>query len=412
MASDDGRLLLYAVLGFGGGIYTFFKGFRQYREYRIVADTPATHIRGISMGLVQVRGQAVGEQILTSPLTRTPCYLYRVVIEEWRTGSDNNGEWKHYATDIQSTPFYLQDPSGNVLIDAAGAELDLSSGSTRKLDNRRVGPLPPGAAVDADIFQYIAQAKVRRFTQALERGIAQPGSEGSLAPQRSRSSLLGFLMDPGAALGGVLQRQILQTMVARRGAVEEIRGLAQEAGRHPKGSAEYKAAVERLDQAYAGAMGRKNLHAPEPAIVLAFIERHSTALMAATGAPPSNSNSGGGTNPASQVGPADAQQAVARAIQGAVQAAYGHFRLTEHCVIPGQTYDVTGTCAENPHARDDYDRNIILKGTHEPTFLISSNIGEQLESSLRKRAVWMVLGGAGLAVVCLAIVLGKLGLLF
>ena len=102
MASDDGRLLLYAVLGFGGGIYTFFKGFRQYREYRIVADTPATRIRGISMGLVQVRGQAVGEQILTSPVTRTPCYLYRVVIEEWRSGSENDGEWKHYATEYRA----------------------------------------------------------------------------------------------------------------------------------------------------------------------------------------------------------------------------------------------------------------------------------------------------------------------
>ena len=92
-------------------------------------------------------------------------------------------------------------------------------------------------------------------------------------------------------------------------------------------------------------------------------------------------------------------------------AATGHYRLTEYCLLPGQTYDITGTCAENPNPRDELDRNIILKGTNEPTFLISSRTEKEVQSWLRKQSLWMVLGGAALAIVCLAIFLGKLGLL-
>lgn len=63
MATDDGRLLLAAIVGFGGGIYTFLKGFREFRQYRLVADTPENHIRSIPMGLVKVRGKRVRRRL-------------------------------------------------------------------------------------------------------------------------------------------------------------------------------------------------------------------------------------------------------------------------------------------------------------------------------------------------------------
>jgi hypothetical protein len=80
-------------------------------------------------------------------------------------------------------------------------------------------------------------------------------------------------------------------------------------------------------------------------------------------------------------------------------------------LLPSQTYDITGTCAENPNPRDEHDRNLILKGTNEPTFLISSRTEKQVESWLRRQTLLMILGGAALAIVCLAIFLGKIGLL-
>ena len=204
MATDDGRLVL-SLVGFGGGIYTFFKGFRQFREYRVVADTPVMHIRGIPMGLVQIRGQALGEQTLSSPLSHTPCYLFKVVIEEWHYDSEGGGEWKHRATDVRSTKFYLQDASGNVLIDAAGAELDLPQTLSRKVGSGAAGgasrlkggvaPASAKGANDTEILKYIEEVRVRYFGEMVGKGISllSPGADREPSPQRQ--SLLSFLAE-------------------------------------------------------------------------------------------------------------------------------------------------------------------------------------------------------------------------
>ena len=91
MAQDDGQLIMAAILGFGGGLYAFAKGFREFRKYRLVADTPEIRIRSVPMGFVQIRGEARGEKILHSPVTGTPCHLFKVDIEEWHTDSDGGG---------------------------------------------------------------------------------------------------------------------------------------------------------------------------------------------------------------------------------------------------------------------------------------------------------------------------------
>lgn len=57
----------YAVIGFGLGIGCFFKGFRTFREYRVVADTPEMPIRSIPMGLVRVQGKALGSELVVHP---------------------------------------------------------------------------------------------------------------------------------------------------------------------------------------------------------------------------------------------------------------------------------------------------------------------------------------------------------
>ncbi len=63
---------------------------------------------------------------------------------------------------------------------------------------------------------------------------------------------------------------------------------------------------------------------------------------------------------------------------------------------------------ENPE--DQHDRNLIMKGRNEPTYLISWKAEKELEGSLRSRAAFMVFGGGALAIVCLGILLAKFGL--
>jgi len=54
---DDGKLIVYLTLGFGFGIVSFFRGFKIYREYRILEDTPEVPIRSIAMGLAHIHGR-------------------------------------------------------------------------------------------------------------------------------------------------------------------------------------------------------------------------------------------------------------------------------------------------------------------------------------------------------------------
>ncbi len=421
MAHDDGRLLIASILGFGGGIYTFLKGFREYRKYRLVADTPEIRIRSVPMGLVQIQGEARGEETLLSPITRTPCYIFKVVVEEWHTDSEGGGEWKHLATDIQKVKFDLQDASGNVLIDATNAELDLPRSSIREVRSHTSGAFSPQmqgavaasgtAAADTELLQYVEQARLRHFTQMVGRGVSLVSHAGDPAHEPQRRSFLNMLADPTGAGGEGFRNQMMRAMLARKDPSGENSRLALEVWKHPQGTPEFESALVRFGQAYIRATASTK-QASDPSTVLAYLHQHPqvlamVALVAGSAEPQADPE----TEKARQVALAYGREQVAGMVGRQTQAASGHFRLAEYCLLPGHTYHITGTCAENPYPRDEHDRNVILKGTNEPTFLISSRMEKEVQSWLWKQSLWMVLGGALLAIVCLAIFLGKLGLL-
>jgi len=421
MSNDDGRLLFWSFIGFGGGIYTFLRGFRQYRKYRLVADTPAIRIRSVPMGLVQIRGVACAEETLLSPVTHTPCYLFKVDVEQWHSGSESGGEWKHVATDIQSVKFDLQDDSGNVLVDATNAELDVPAGPVREVrdhastataissSQQQISGSP---AQDTELLQYIEQARVRHIGQMVGKGISLVSHAADSSHDQSRNSFLSMLADPGGAGALGFQSQIVRAMLARKDPNGAITRLALEVWKYPQGTPEFDSALVRVAQAYTRTMGLTK-QGLDPSTILSQARQNPQALalvaMVAGAAEPQ-------TDPeyekARQTALAfERDDPLARAHRSIRSTATGHYRLKEYCLLPGKTYDITGTCAENPHPRDEHDRNIVLKGTNEPTFLISSRTGTEVQTWLWKQTLWMVLGGAALAVVCLAIILGKLGLL-
>jgi hypothetical protein len=86
----------------------------------------------------------------------------------------------------------------------------------------------------------------------------------------------------------------------------------------------------------------------------------------------------------------------------------GSYRVTERCLVAGHEYNITGTCAQNPQPQDDQDRNLILKGQNEPTFLISGLSEPKLEQILRKRALTRILLGGLLMVFMMAFIISNL----
>lgn len=81
----------------------------------------------------------------------------------------------------------------------------------------------------------------------------------------------------------------------------------------------------------------------------------------------------------------------------------GRYRLTEHCILDGLPYEVTGTCAQNPVPKGESDRNMIKKGKTDSTFVISDRESGEVERYLDLRALAYIFGGAVLAVASAAL---------
>lgn len=265
MSFDDVWIIFCCTIGFGLGVYWFVKGFPAYRRYRFLADTPELPIRGIPMGLVHIHGKTRGDRVISSPVTRTPCLYYKVVIERCEPNPDGNGSspWRHYLTDCNGVDFFIEDQTGKARVDAHGAELDLP---------------------------------------------------------RTVKCQIG----KGAWMGGLLD--LLRNW------------------RNLTASGTLPAPDEDL-RSYVGSL-----------------------------APPCG----------------------------------GDYRFTEGCLMPGHWYDVIGTCVESPNAQGLDDRNMLVKGENEPTYLISFRSEQSLGSKLRNRATKYIFGGASLSIVCVAIILARL----
>ena len=74
--SEPARLIAWCAIGFCGGLYLFFNGFRLLHRRHLILDTPLSKIRSASMGMVELSGLAVGPYTLIAPVTARPCYYF------------------------------------------------------------------------------------------------------------------------------------------------------------------------------------------------------------------------------------------------------------------------------------------------------------------------------------------------
>ena len=379
MAHND-DLAGYAVLGFGFGVYTFYKGFHQFRNYLLIADTPEIPIRSVAMGFAQVHGIAKGEKTLVSPISHTPCFVYKVVIERWKTDSDGHGgHWTPHRIDTDGVGFYLADATGKVLIDAQGADLDLPQSA--QCEARSGTSAATGvAATQQELLKYVSQADAHWAGNLFEHGLKTVGPLRNSRKEQTRQGLMQvfqhapgtpeFLTGMMTVMAPMMKRHLESMGPQSDPKVEVARKDALQALQHPPGSPEFMEGLRHAEQI-----------AAKPGATNPFEELTQTL----------GGSSGSSTS--------------------LFSAASGRYRFTEYCLVPDGEYDISGTCMENPHPMDANDHNMIVQGTLEKEFVISSKTEKVLEKDLRKRAFLMVLGGAGLSLVCLAILLGKLGLL-
>lgn len=120
----DSRAWFWPVAGACAGVYLFWRGFGMLQRKRLIMNTPASKIRSAAMGLVEVSGLATGPYTLCAPITGRSCYYYRSTAWQWKH-QGKNGQWEKVADESMHVPFFLDDNTGRVLVNPQGAELDI-----------------------------------------------------------------------------------------------------------------------------------------------------------------------------------------------------------------------------------------------------------------------------------------------
>jgi E3 Ubiquitin ligase len=118
------NLWICAAVGACGGLYLFYRGFRILQRKRLIANTPTSKVRSAALGLVEINGLAVGPYTLPAPITGRACFYYRTLAWELRK-SGKNEEWQQVADESLHVPFYVDDNTGQQLINPQEAEMDL-----------------------------------------------------------------------------------------------------------------------------------------------------------------------------------------------------------------------------------------------------------------------------------------------
>jgi E3 Ubiquitin ligase len=121
---DEGRVLTWASIGAAAGVYLFYRGFRMLQFKQLILNTPFSKVRSASMGLVELGGAAVGPNTIPAGITGDPCYYYRATAWELKS-SGNRRDWKQVANESLFVPFFIEDETGKMLIDAQGADMDV-----------------------------------------------------------------------------------------------------------------------------------------------------------------------------------------------------------------------------------------------------------------------------------------------
>lgn len=115
----------YHAFSSGGALFILsalllWSGFYFIRLKRQVENTPTSKVRSVAMGMVEVKGRAIRQYALVSPMSHVPCVFYR--LSKYRR--EKNNQWTVTSTSTSdSVPFLLEDDTGRVEIDPTGCRV-------------------------------------------------------------------------------------------------------------------------------------------------------------------------------------------------------------------------------------------------------------------------------------------------
>jgi hypothetical protein len=356
-STNDG--IIVAIVGACTGVYLFYRGFRLLQRKRLILDTPASKIRSASMGLVEINGLAVGPYTMTAPITGVPCYYFRTTAWQWQQRG-RNSKWVKVADESLHVPFFLDDNTGRVLVDPQGAEMDIHRDYH---DEFSTSLFSSSLGIPPNVTGFLARHGV-----STDRKIKV--DECCIKPKNSLFILGTLAQNPGLSVAAAPVRSVTADRHMVSLPLPSIWGfLSLFAG--VTGPGDMLLTTFRSDPIPAAPIP---LPSASPASSLTKEQKITAALMKA-----------GITSPAAW---AAAGMKTAVAVAPAAAAA---------AVAPAQF--------------DLHPPVVLLKGAHNPAFLISWHSQRDVVSSLSWKSTLMIWGGPALALLCAYILAAHFDLL-
>jgi len=353
---NDGVAL--AVVGAFAGVYLFYRGFRLLQRKRLILNTPASKIRSASMGLVEINGLAAGPYTILAPITGVPCYYFHTAAWQWQQEGKNKA-WVKVADERLHVPFFLDDNTGRVLIDPQGAELDIQRDFH---DEFSTSLFSNGLEIPSNISNFLARHGV-----STDKKIKI--DEYCIKPKNALFILGTLAQNPGLTVSPTPVLSLTAEQHALPFHMPDVSGLS-----------------PNTDVTSAGKM-----------LLSAFTNEP---------VPPAGSHLLGPHLPA-QVSDSAQQQKITAALMKAGitnPAAWAAAGLNPSVVATPSATLVGAAAAPALEQFDLHPPVVLMKGSHNPAFLISWHSQRDVVSSLSWKSTLMIWGGPALTLLCVYIV--------
>ncbi|MFP4591065.1 MAG: GIDE domain-containing protein [Halobacteriales archaeon] len=158
----------YLVLGvvFLLGLAVIYWGFDRYRLGRLIMNTPTQPARSIAQGRTEVHGRVVpAGETFQVPFGPGDCVYRRWSVQEEREEVTTDGDgtrhvekkWHTVASGRDVAPFYVEDDTGRVLVEAdAGADFEISNENSESIT------LAEGQALPGRVEAFFSESAHRR----------------------------------------------------------------------------------------------------------------------------------------------------------------------------------------------------------------------------------------------------------
>jgi hypothetical protein len=372
-------LTVLSFLAIAGGVYFFCIGFQLLARKRLLLAIPNSRIRSAAMGLVEVNGVAAGPHTIPAPISGKPCFLYHTIA--WQKPERKGDEWEKVADETLHLPFFVDDTTGQLLVEPLGADFDLHRDFRQEYATSiffTSDDVPPG------VRTFLARHGVdasREFR--VEEYSIKPHDPLFIAGTLAENP--GIELHAGARrLDSLRTAQMTMHQIAPPQAHTATAGMGQVSTSQPRGDSQNDSPEPQVIRLYGGAPASSALGMTQQAKIAAALTRagiNKPEAWSAAGVP----YQGVAVRENSGLGPIQI-----RTVE------YSTEVTRNEAPANASSGDNSFRREADPSSFNLSPPVVLMKGENDPTFVISYRSQKEFVSALAWKSMGMVWGGAAI----------------